>query len=105
MMQWATGCICKIDAGFIAVIGPSTAAAIASAGLSSGDEVVAIVVYVVIAVLGVAAPLAIMLAVGGKAQAILGNWKTWLAQNNQTVMAVLLLVFAVVLIGKGIAAL
>jgi Sap, sulfolipid-1-addressing protein len=86
-------------------VGIAAAAAIASASLSSGDEVVAIVVYVVIAVLGVAAPLAVMLAVGGKAQAILDSWKSWLAQNNQTVMAVLFLVFAVVLIGKGIAAL
>jgi len=86
-------------------VGIAAAAAIASASLSSGDEVVAIVVYVVIAVLGVAAPFAVVLAAGGKAQAILGNWKSWLAQNNATVMAVLFLVFAVVLIGKGIAVL
>jgi hypothetical protein len=53
----------------------------------------------------VAAPLAVMLALGAKAQPILDSWKAWLSQNNATVMAVLFLVFAVVLIGKGMAAL
>jgi hypothetical protein len=64
--------------------------------------VVAIVVYVVIAVLGVAAPLVVTVALGDKAHGILEAWKAWLGQNNATVLAVLFLVFAVVLIGKGI---
>ena len=63
------------------------------------------VIYVVIAALGVAAPLVVMLSLGDKAQPILDSWKAWLGQNNATVMAVLFLVFAVVLIGKGIAGL
>ncbi len=86
-------------------VGVAAAVTIASAGLSTGDQVAAVVVYVVVAVLGVAAPLAVMLALGDKAQAILDSWKAWLGQNNATVMAVLFLVFAAVLIGKGIAAL
>ncbi len=87
------------------IVGLAAAVTIASASLPAGDQLVAVVVYVVIAVLGVAAPLAVMLALRDKAQPILDSWKAWLSQNNATVMAVLFLVFAVVLIGKGIAAL
>ena len=79
------------------------AAAISSAGLSAGQSIVSIVVYVVIAAAGVAAPLVVMVSLGDRAQGILENWKAWLALNNATVMAVLLLVFGVVLVGKGVA--
>jgi hypothetical protein len=83
-------------------VGVAAAAIVSSAGLSSSQSVVAIVVYVVIAVLGVAAPLVVTVALGDKAHGILEAWKAWLGQNNATVLAVLFLVFAVVLIGKGI---
>ncbi len=79
------------------------AVAISSAGLSTGKTVVSIVVYVVIAALGVAAPLGVTIGLGDRAHDILDGWRTWLGQNNATVMAVLFLVFAVVLIGKGVA--
>jgi Sap, sulfolipid-1-addressing protein len=51
----------------------------------------------------VAAPFVVTLAMGEKARTILDSWKAWLSQNNAVVMAVLFLIFAVVLIGKGIA--
>jgi Sap, sulfolipid-1-addressing protein len=86
-------------------VGIAAAVVIASAGLTSGKEAIAVIIYVVVGALGVAAPLAVLLVLKGKAQPILDSWKTWLGQNNATVMAVLFLVFAVVLIGKGIAAL
>jgi Sap-like sulfolipid-1-addressing protein len=86
-------------------VGIAAAVTIASAGLSAGHEAIAVIVYVVIGALGVAAPLVVVLILKGKAQPILNGWKAWLGQNNATVMAVLFLVFAVVLIGKGIAAL
>jgi hypothetical protein len=84
------------------VVGVAAAATIATAGLSGPQSVVAVVVYVVIAILGVAAPLVVTVALGDKATDILTSWRTWLEQNNATVIAVLLLVFAVVLIGKGV---
>ena len=46
-----------------------------------------------------------MLALKSRAQPILHTWKAWLSQNSATVRVVLFLVFAAVLIGKGIAAL
>jgi hypothetical protein len=84
-------------------VGVAGAAAISSAGLSAGQSIVSIVVYVVIAAAGVAAPLVVMVSLGDRAQGVLESWKAWLALNNATVMAVLLLVFGVVLVGKGVA--
>ncbi len=83
-------------------VGVAAAVTISAAGLSTSQSIVAIVVYVVIAALGVAAPLAVVVALGDRAAPILQAWRAWLEQNNATVMAVLFLVFAVVLIGKGI---
>ncbi len=85
------------------IVGVAAAVAIASASLSTGQEVGAVAVYVLVAALGVAAPLVVTLAMGEKAQKILDSWKAWLGQNNAVVMTVLFLIFAVVLIGKGIA--
>ena len=85
------------------IVGLAAAVAIASPGLSAGQETGAIAVYVLVAVLGVAAPLVVTLAMGEKAQKILDSWKAWLGQNNAVVMTVLFLIFAVILIGKGIA--
>jgi Sap-like sulfolipid-1-addressing protein len=86
-------------------VGIAAAVTIASASLSTGQEAVAVVAYVLVGALGVAAPLVMLLVLKGKAQPILDSWKAWLGQNNATVMAVLFLVFAVILIGKGVAAL
>lgn len=85
------------------IVGVAAAVAIASASLSGGQEAGVIAVYVLVAVLGVAAPFVVTLAMGEKAQPILDSWKAWLGQNNAVVMSVLFLIFAVVLIGKGIA--
>jgi threonine/homoserine/homoserine lactone efflux protein len=82
------------------IVGVAAAVAIASASLSAGQEAGAIAVYVLVAV---AAPFVVTLAMGEKAQTILDSWKAWLGQNNAVVMTVLFLIFAVVLIGKGIA--
>jgi threonine/homoserine/homoserine lactone efflux protein len=85
------------------VVGIAAAATITSAGLSGAQAVLAIVVYVVVAGAGVAAPLVVMVVYSEKAGDILDGWKTWLGRNNAAVMSVLFLVFAVVLIGRGIA--
>ena len=85
------------------IVGVAAAVAIASASLSAGQEAGVIAVYVLVAVLGVAAPFVVTLAMGEKAQTILDSWKAWLGQNNAVVMTILFLIFAVVLIGKGIA--
>ena len=73
--------------------------------LSVGADTVAVVVFVLIAISTVAAPVIIYRTAGGKAQRILDAMKGWLGQNNAVVMAVLLLVIGVVLLGKGISGL
>jgi len=83
----------------------AAAVAVAGASLSSGDQTIVLIVYTLIAVLGVLAPLIVVLVMGERSQAILDDWKTWLAQNNAAVMSVLFVVFGVVLISKGISGL
>lgn len=79
------------------------AAVVVQADLSVGEDVIAWVVFTFIATIGVAAPLAIYLFLGDRAESVLNNLKTWMATNNNAVMAVLLLVIGVKLIGDGIA--
>ncbi len=86
------------------VVGLAAAASIASAALSRGQQTAAITIYVLVAVLGVAAPILVTAFLGDRSPKVLDGWKVWLAQNNATVMSVLFLIFGVVLIGQGIEA-
>ena len=80
----------------------SAAAAIGSAGLSSGDEAVVLVVYVVLASLTIAAPVILNLVMGSKATHTLTEMKEWLTDNNATVMTVLFIVLGAKVLGDGI---
>jgi threonine/homoserine/homoserine lactone efflux protein len=86
------------------VVGLAAAATIASAVLSPARQVAAAGVYVVVAVLGVAAPIVAMLVLGARAPAVLDRWKIWLGRHNAVIMSALFTVFGVVLVGQGIAA-
>jgi len=83
------------------IISVGAAAAVAQAGESTSDSVVALAVFVILASLSIAVPVFFYLLGGAKAKTVLDGWKAWLSANNAAVMAVLLLVFGVVLIGKG----
>jgi threonine/homoserine/homoserine lactone efflux protein len=76
---------------------------ISQADLSDGDTIIAVLVFVLIAISTVTVPVILYNVMGERAQPILDTMRSWLAQNNSTVMAVLLLVIGFVLIGKGIA--
>lgn len=80
----------------------SAAVTIAAADLTVGQSVAAIAVFTVIAVVGVATPLGMILTMGERARPRLDTWKNWLRQHNSVVMSVLFLVFGVVLIGEGV---
>jgi len=76
--------------------------AIAGAPASNGGKFVAAVVFVVLAISTVVLPVVLYRILGNRAQRPLESLNVWLQANNATVMAVLILVIAVVLIGKGI---
>ena len=68
------------------------AAAIAETGASTGAEITALVVFILIGSLGVGAPVAIYFAMGARSEHILGSLNEWMSRNNAAVMAVLCLV-------------
>ncbi len=79
--------------------------AVSQVDLTTADQVVVVAVFVLIAISTVAAPVVVYRVSGPKAQSVLDEMKSWLTNNNATVMAVLLLVIGVVLLGKGISGL
>ncbi len=81
------------------------AAAIAGTGADTGAQAAALAVFVVIATLGVGAPVAAYLALGERAREPLDDLKAWLGANNAAIMAVLCLVIGTKLICDGIATL
>jgi threonine/homoserine/homoserine lactone efflux protein len=78
------------------------AAAIASTGASTGDQAVALAVFVVIGTLGPGAPVAIFFLMGERAHEILDDLKAWMAKENVVIMAVLCLIIGTKLIGDAI---
>ena len=85
----------------ILTLGAATGLAQVS-GLTTGDAVVAIVVFVVIASLSIAGPVLYALFGGERARTSLDSTKAWLTTHNAAVMAALFLVFGVDLIAKGL---
>jgi hypothetical protein len=81
------------------------AAAIAQTGASSGDQAAALAVFIVVATVGVAVPVAIKSLMGERANALLAEMHEWLVRENSTILSVILLVIAAKLFGDAIAAL
>lgn len=75
---------------------------IADAGLSTGEQATALVLFTLIAASSVAVPVIGYLIVGERADASFVAAKDWLIQNNSVVMAVLLLIFGVNLLGDAV---
>ncbi|MFB7800879.1 GAP family protein, partial [Isoptericola sp. NPDC056134] len=84
----------------------SGGAAIASAApADTNAQVVASVVFALVASLGVATPVFIYLFMGSRAATMLDELKAWMIHNNAVIMAVLLLVLGAKMLGDGIASL
>lgn len=79
--------------------------AIAAAGLNTTQAILALIVFIIVACISVAAPVVVYLVMGEKAASTLNNWKEWLTHNNSTVMMLLCLVFGIVVLSKGLGAL
>jgi threonine/homoserine/homoserine lactone efflux protein len=83
----------------------AAAAAIAAAGISTGEEIGTLVVFILLGSLSILAPLGIYFAMGSRAATVLGALKNWMARHNAAIMTVLLLVLGAKLIGDAIGAL
>jgi threonine/homoserine/homoserine lactone efflux protein len=81
------------------------AAAIAQTGIDAGEQAIALVIFILIASLGVMAPVVAYFLLGERSQAMLADLKDWLTQNSATIMAVVLLVLGFKLVGDGISGL
>ena len=81
----------------------AAAATIGGSGLSTGDEYVVMLLFVVVASLTVATPVILNLILGSRAEATLTNMKQWLTANNNTVMSVLFVVLGANVLGNGLA--
>jgi threonine/homoserine/homoserine lactone efflux protein len=68
------------------VLAAAAAAEIAQLGLSSADEVAAYAVFVLVGTIGVAAPVALSLALGDRSGPLLDRLKGWMAAHNAVIM-------------------
>ena len=84
----------------ILIVGGATA--IAQTEVSGADQAIAWIIFMVIATIGVAAPIVIYFAMGDKAAGILADLKAWMAHHNAAIMAVILVIIGVKLIGDSI---
>jgi threonine/homoserine/homoserine lactone efflux protein len=84
------------------ILTAGAAAAIAQAGLSTGEQAIALAVFVVVGTLGPGLPVAIYFAMGERAKHILDDLKAWMGAHNSAIMAVLCLVIGAKLIGDAI---
>ena len=85
------------------VVGAATA--IAQTGTSAASQAAAMIVFIVIATLGVGAPVGIYYLMGDKATKILADLHDWMTRENSTIMAVICLIIGAKLIGDAISAL
>jgi threonine/homoserine/homoserine lactone efflux protein len=81
------------------------ATAIAQAGLSGGGEAISLLIFIVIASIGVGAPVVLYFALGDRSRERLEALRGWMARNNAVIMAVLLVIIGAKLVGNGISSL
>ncbi|MFE9787802.1 GAP family protein [Nocardia salmonicida] len=80
----------------------SAGVAIGAGGLSAGGDLVAIVVFTVLASVTVLAVVLGYMLAADKLGPMLDSLREWLQLNNHAVMAIVLLIMGAVVVGKGI---
>ncbi len=80
----------------------AAATTISESGMALGSEVASLAAYVILASIGVAAPLVVYFALGARASVTLERWGRWLTRNHSVVVAVVLLVIGLLLIGAAL---
>ena len=88
-----------------ALLAVAPASIVAEADLAAAGQAVPLGAFVLVASLGVLAPLVIHVALGARSRAVLDALRGWLVANNAVVMAVLLVVVGTLVVGDAVAAL
>jgi threonine/homoserine/homoserine lactone efflux protein len=81
------------------------ATAIAQTGAPSGEQAVALAVFILVATLGPGIPVVVYFAMGSRSAEVLDHLKRWMSHNNAAIMATICLIIGAKLIGDGIAGL
>ncbi len=77
--------------------------AVAQTSSGAGTQATALLVFVVVASMGIGAPVAIGLVMGDRSERLLADLRDWMVRWNTTIVAVICLVLAVKLIADAIA--
>jgi threonine/homoserine/homoserine lactone efflux protein len=80
----------------------AAAATEAQAGLSAPRQAIVWAIFTALATVGVAVPVALYLALGERAPALLDRIKVWLIRNKAAVLSILCLIIGATLIGASI---
>ncbi|MEV0338931.1 GAP family protein [Nocardia sp. NPDC050713] len=80
----------------------SAGVAIGSSGLGSGEKVVAVVVFTVLAAASVLVVVLGYALAADRLRGVLDDTRVWLQSNNHAVMAIVLLIMGALVLGKGI---
>lgn len=83
----------------------AAAAEIAAVGLPADQQAAVLVCFVLLASVGVLAPVALAVALGERSQALLDGLRSWMERNNAVVTAMLLVLIGAKLIGDAISGL
>ncbi|HVO53680.1 MAG TPA: GAP family protein [Solirubrobacterales bacterium] len=81
------------------------AAAISGTEAASGDQAVALAIFILIGTIGPAIPVAIFFTMGERSKHQLEELRAWMAHSSAAIMAVICLLIAAKLIGDGISGL
>lgn len=84
------------------ILNAAGAAAIDASGLDSGTQYIALVIFALIASVGISVPIAAYFIARRRVRATLDRWKDWLIRNNVQVMVALLLILGALLIARGL---
>jgi threonine/homoserine/homoserine lactone efflux protein len=80
----------------------AAAAEIAEVGISAGQEVAVMAVFVLVASAGVLTPLVLAVALGERSRALLDGLRGRMARHNAAIMSVLFLLIGAKLIGDAV---
>jgi hypothetical protein len=80
----------------------ATAAIIGETGMGVGGNILAVLIFVTVATLGIAAPAYVLFTQGDRARDILNDWEYRLSIHNVTITCIVLVTLAVQFLGVGL---